>query len=1111
MLEKQTNPETKMSPSNKCSCCPYGFHIDRDFVRYCDTLYNSAQLDKLRLNKRERRKEKKTVESYLGLGSMTSPSQEPSQQKLYKVLQDVEAFPKKSATLPFTPTTMSYSSSTLPHNFANDGYENAMQDFEDTWQKSLRRSSSSSEIILAKRNGVKPLFYKSTAASVEDQKQSSTVDGPVRSRNSSTSSVSSQSTVFSTTSLPITSELYHDQHSFDMMTTSMDSSLSKSHVFSPNRSSVVNKTILTNIREQMATSLERMKELEEQVKTIPVLEVKLYALAEEKKSLLNQLKEKNSNVEKTPENQHILESQLKRLENEGIMSPTFTRKCLSARPRGNDLSSPSIVASSSDKTIFKSISVQKQKDTYLGSSDSKSKPNVTPKVMKNTGTSCSVLTRDVGVSYVPHKLKSVGVGSDITFQDLIKSYTNKKGYDQFASVSSESLDSDSESLGGSDEQSRTFIRSRLRKTLPSSYKTSSIPIKTSNSATNTPVKYHLNKYVNTEETLSKPVVKPIEKLTFHKSTSAVPSLSTKSVQTYDRKTFRTIGLQTFEVKSPDKHVTKRDASVGDYKVDDVLCAACSKPKKSVGVGDVSIKSVVCDRCSSFWPQSNSGLHSSSNCENCVLRQTETIAVGDYDVNQVDCQNCEHVKFENLEKIKNNSVGINTTLDSSSNLNVSKSDSRICDKCSATIDIHICDKCSATIQSLAQGFAANTTPDSKIPRPSSLKISLPGKTNHTKLAKLRTQVSKTQKNIENAVEVSSSSVEKQGGVAQTNKSAISKLNVEYRKITKERNNSTDSSPLSKSPTRLPDFTNLPSLPHKKKELSKEVKAACKVLNDYLQKPDRGGEKKTLSSLTIIQNEWFKVANQKKADPLLIEDYLDTFEEFSKLLLNKVVNLSDNNGNTALHYAISYGNFDVVSILIDSKVCDVNKKNKAGYTSIMLVALADMKNDTHHYVVQRLFNIGDINSKATQNGQTALMLAVSHGKRDIVKILLDAGAEVNLQDKDGSTALMCGAEHGHLEIVRMLLAHPECDPTLVDNDDCNALTIAMEAGHKDIGLLIYTNMNFSRGSSPYSTLKNRKRSTPRSTPPPRTPTLRTPPLPSPSARSTNSIPSSFQFPS
>ncbi|XP_045619164.2 KN motif and ankyrin repeat domains 1 isoform X2 [Procambarus clarkii] len=275
--------------------------------------------------------------------------------------------------------------------------------------------------------------------------------------------------------------------------------------------------------------------------------------------------------------------------------------------------------------------------------------------------------------------------------------------------------------------------------------------------------------------------------------------------------------------------------------------------------------------------------------------------------------------------------------------------------------------------------------------------------------------------------------------------------------------------------------------KKAVPSREMKAALKVVNDSIGKPVRSGQQLT-NALNIIQREWFKVSSQKEADPHAVEDYMDVFEEYSKGLLQRVVNLSDVNGNTAMHYAVSHGNFDVVSILLDSKVCNINHQNKAGYTATMLVSLAQIRSEAHASVVQRLFQLGDVNIKASQHGQTALMLAVSHGRLDMVRMLVGAGAEINIQDEDGSTALMCAAEHGHLAIVKFLLVQPDTDPTLMDNDGSTALTIAVEAGNKDVGVLLYKHMNLSRGSSPYSSVRIKRSRTPtmsRSsvTPPPR----------------------------
>lgn len=176
---------------------------------------------------------------------------------------------------------------------------------------------------------------------------------------------------------------------------------------------------------------------------------------------------------------------------------------------------------------------------------------------------------------------------------------------------------------------------------------------------------------------------------------------------------------------------------------------------------------------------------------------------------------------------------------------------------------------------------------------------------------------------------------------------------------------------------------------------------------------------------------------------------------------------------MHYAISHGNFDIVSILLDSKVCNVNQINNAGYTCVMLVSLVKLIEPTQRHVVQRLFQMSDVNIKAKKHNQTALMLAVSHGNLEMVSILLEAGADINIQDEDGSTALMCAAEHGKIDIVKLILAQTDCDSSIQDVDGSTALKIALDAGYRDIGILLYAHDHMSRHKSPHSTLPRKSK--------------------------------------
>ena len=133
----------------------------------------------------------------------------------------------------------------------------------------------------------------------------------------------------------------------------------------------------------------------------------------------------------------------------------------------------------------------------------------------------------------------------------------------------------------------------------------------------------------------------------------------------------------------------------------------------------------------------------------------------------------------------------------------------------------------------------------------------------------------------------------------------------------------------------------------------------------------------------------------------DSFIDSFTKYVKNVKDLGV-CSKNHENSKFDKNV-YKLQDVVSVLLDSKVANPNILNKAGYTCIMLISLAQINSDTNRAVVRRLFSLGDINIRGSQHGQTALMLAVSHGRLEIVQLLVESGADLNIRDEDGSSAL------------------------------------------------------------------------------------------------------------
>ncbi|KAF7340371.1 HET-like protein [Mycena venus] len=97
------------------------------------------------------------------------------------------------------------------------------------------------------------------------------------------------------------------------------------------------------------------------------------------------------------------------------------------------------------------------------------------------------------------------------------------------------------------------------------------------------------------------------------------------------------------------------------------------------------------------------------------------------------------------------------------------------------------------------------------------------------------------------------------------------------------------------------------------------------------------------------------------------------------------------------------------------------------------------------------------QVTQDGRTALHLAVEEGHLDIARLLVKHSTFVDQANKDGKTALHLASEEGQLDIVKLLIEH-NTSVDLADKDGKSALYLALEKGHLNIArLLIMHNAN------------------------------------------------------
>lgn len=198
--------------------------------------------------------------------------------------------------------------------------------------------------------------------------------------------------------------------------------------------------------------------------------------------------------------------------------------------------------------------------------------------------------------------------------------------------------------------------------------------------------------------------------------------------------------------------------------------------------------------------------------------------------------------------------------------------------------------------------------------------------------------------------------------------------------------------------------------------------------------------------LVANDASVNLRDDEGNTALIHAVREREEEVVRTLLsaNSNVNLADNDGDTALHAASEGMRFSetILRLLIEAGA-DVNATNETGRTPLMYAQEA---------TAEILVSAGAELDVTDEFGMSALMYASEIGESDVVRLLLDRGADVTLVDSDQKGALFYAIEMNQkIDIVQMLL-EAGSDPNEQDSTGLAPLMLASEGGHEEIARLL-----------------------------------------------------------
>ena len=155
------------------------------------------------------------------------------------------------------------------------------------------------------------------------------------------------------------------------------------------------------------------------------------------------------------------------------------------------------------------------------------------------------------------------------------------------------------------------------------------------------------------------------------------------------------------------------------------------------------------------------------------------------------------------------------------------------------------------------------------------------------------------------------------------------------------------------------------------------------------------------------------------------------------------MTDDDGWTALHYYVRYGNIDRVTYYANKDI-DITLKTNDGKNCLHIAALFGHLNLCKVLVGEHKFDV----KMTDYDGWTALHFSARNGSYELFRYFIHIGIDINLKTNDGKNCLHIAAFYEHLNLCKTLINRHIFDVNSTDDDGWTVLHYSARNGNYEL---------------------------------------------------------------